>query len=195
MSEIDKFWRWFKCNHDRFAVAKNDRLFLDLILAKLREINAGLSFEMSLDSNPKQFIVGASGDAKLFTLVDEIVAHAPRIKEWKFVSLKPPRGFDFTSNFRGYPFDPKKIWFMPIKKHGDPKFLGLRIGYEGGCDFAEKQVVRTGTFLVLDTGLGERVAATIIQYLEVGDLPPDPRASGYGKLPELPEYLCNLISP
>lgn len=193
MNTIEEFWQWFAADHG-FGAAKNNRLFLDLILAKLREINGRLALEMSLDMDPKEFIVSASGDVKLFNLIDEIVAHAPKMKEWRFISLKQPKGFDFTSNFRGYLFDPKKMWFMPLKKRGDPKFLGLRIGYEGGCDFAEKRVVRHGTFMVLDTGLGERVAATRIQYLEIGELPPAPRASGYGRLPERPEYLGKLVA-
>src|SRR5262249_280264 len=150
----------------RFRHAEDDRLFLDLVLANLREVDAGLFFEMSLDRYPNEFIISASGNKKLFSLIDEIVACAPKLDDWKVTALKPPRGVNFTSNFRGLSFNPHQMWFLPLKKRDDPKFLGLRIVFEGGCNFAEKEMVRDGTFLVLDTGLGERVAATRIQYLE-----------------------------
>ena len=192
MNRIINFWQWFSSNQDRFASSKNDRLFLDLILTKLREISTGFFFEMSVDSHPKEFIVSSAGNTKLFSLADEVISHAPRLVDWRFLSLKPPRGFQFTSNFRGFFFDPQKMWFRPVKKRDDPNFLGLHIGYEGGCDFAKKETVRGGTFLVLDSGLGERVAATSIHYLEVVELPTNPRSSGYGKVTELPEYISNL---
>ncbi|MDR3561786.1 MAG: hypothetical protein P4N59_10175 [Negativicutes bacterium] len=194
MMEIDEFWRWFSGNRERFAGITNDRLFLDLILARLKEIHNGLFFETCIDSNPKEFIVTASGNTNLFGLVDEIIARAPNLEGWKFVSLKPPRGFQFASNYRGFLFDPRKMWFIPLKKRDDPKFLGLRIGFEGGCDFAEKQIVRDGTLLVLDTGLGERIVATNIQYLEIAQLPTSPRSSGYGPVPELTEYISSWNS-
>jgi hypothetical protein len=194
MSQIENFWYWFNDNKHRLRRAEDDWLVLDLILAKLKEINAGLFFEMSLDAQPKKFIISASGKIELFGLVDEIIARAPKFDDWKFVSLKPPKGFNFTSTFRGLSFNPQKMWFLPLKKREDPKFLGLRIGFEGGCNFAEKQMVRDGTFLVLDTGLGERVAATRIQYLEINELPTDPCVHGYGKLTELPKYFSDLDS-
>lgn len=189
---VETFWRWFINNQDRFSSIPSNRLLLELILAKLKEVDDGLFFEMSVDLNPKEFIITASGDTSLFGLVDEIVSQAPKLNDWKFIALKPPKGFSFRSNFRGILFDPQKMWFMPLKKRDDPNFLGLKIGYEDGCNFAEKQIVRDGTFLVLDTGLGERVAATNIQYLEIDELPPNPVASGYGKVTELERYLSGL---
>lgn len=189
---IKSFWQWFSSNQARFVHGANDQLIRDLILSKLREIDTGFFFEMSADLNPKEFIVTTAGNTNLFPLADEVISHAPGLIGWRFISLKPPKGFEFTSTFRGRLFDPRKMWFMPLKKRDDPNFLGLRIGYEGGCDFAEKQTVRDGTFLVLDTGLGERVAATKIYYLEILELPTNPRASGYGKVTELPGYLSEL---
>jgi hypothetical protein len=192
MTEIQQLWQWFTGNHSRFAYAQHDRLLLDMILAKLREINNGFFFEMSLDLYPKEFIVTAAGNTKLFSLADEVIAHAPKLLDWHFISLKPPKGFKFTSRFRGFLFDPRKMWFMPLRKHDDKTFLGILVGYEGGSDFAEKEIVRGGTFLVLDTGLGERIAASNMQYLEIVDLPTNPPASGYRKVAELAEYISNL---
>jgi hypothetical protein len=192
MNQIQNFWDWFSHNKDRFVHAKDNRLFLDLIQAKLNEVDKGLFFEMSLDSNPKEFIVTAGGDKKLFFLADEVVLYAPKLSGWRFISLKPPRGFQFISNFRGSLFDPRKMWFMPFKKRDDPAFLGLRIGFENGCGSMEKEIVRNGTLLVLDTGLGERVAAMSIRYLEIVELPANPRACGYGNVTELPEYISKL---
>jgi hypothetical protein len=150
---------------------------------------------MALNSDPKEFIVTAGGDAKLFPVADEIISHAPELLGWRFISLKPSRGFQFTSSFRGILFDPQKMWFMPLKKRDDPSFLGLQIGYEGGSDFAEKKIVRDGTFLVLDTGLGERIAGSNVRYLDIVELPANPRTSGYRKITELPEYISAHLAP
>jgi len=59
MTQSKNFWQWFNSNRHLFRQAAGDRLVLDLILAKLREIDPGLFFEMSLDAHPKEFMKGS----------------------------------------------------------------------------------------------------------------------------------------
>jgi hypothetical protein len=124
----------------------------------------------------------------LFHLVEEIVSLAPRISGWRFLSLKPPQGFKFTTEYEGVLFDPSSMWFFPLENRSQPEDLGLRIGVP---DFLEenKQQMLTAVLIILETALGERSAAQEIQHVEVCELPKNPERYGYIELVELPGYI------
>jgi hypothetical protein len=194
MDRINNFWRWFIVNQSRFlAIDTPSNPLVRLIGAKLREINKDLHFEVCADRRPCEFIISASGKQALFKLVRLVIDQAPHIDDWKFIALKPPSGFKFTTSYKGVNINPKETWFLPLKKKGDSKFLGFRIAVSPEID-PKAPETRVAVFIVLDTGLGEQVVAEVVNYIEIENVPKDPEKLGYGRLEKLPQYIKNIVT-
>src|SRR6266536_1946461 len=74
----------------------------------LKRLDQRLWFEVSEpDGSDREFVITAEGHAAAFPLVDAIVAAAPQIPGWRFISLKPPMGFDFVTTYENIQFDPR----------------------------------------------------------------------------------------
>ncbi|HEV3417628.1 MAG TPA: hypothetical protein VG056_12465 [Pirellulales bacterium] len=146
-------------------------------------------FEVSEPENGiNDFVVTAGGKRELFSLVDCIVAMAPRLDGWTFTALKPPMGFDFVTEHGGIKLDPRKLWFLPLTGGPSGDDLGLRIGIPGLSD-VDKKAALFAAWMLLDTAIGERKMAVNIQHVEVVALPNDPSGCGYIALSKLREYL------
>jgi hypothetical protein len=56
----------------------------------------------------------------------------------------------------------------------------------------DQSVAENAVATILDTALGERASASFVRYLEVTELPEDPRFEGYYELPTLAGYIDAL---
>jgi hypothetical protein len=97
-------------------------------------------------------------------------------------------GFDFAIDYEGIHFDPRKMWFRPLKSSSSPDSLGLRVSIPNLTPTIEPQA-NNAVAIILDTALGERAAALEFQHLEILALPELPESLGYFPLPELHDYL------
>jgi hypothetical protein len=187
---IPEFWAWLAGQADQLAkLVQPSDTFWDEVLKHLKAIDEGLWIELSRpDGTTREFVVTAAGDASLFPLVADVVSAAPALTGWKVIALKPPQGFEFTTNYEGLPLDPRQLWFLPLIRKAAPAALGLRVGVEG-LDPARERDALKGVGVVLDTALGERAAALELHHLEVCALPEAPAAQGYFKLAELAHYI------
>lgn len=186
----ERFWRWFAGHRGELALMLDtSSAFWDVVLAELKKVDPSLWFEISGDlGGRREFVVTAEGRTELFETVDRLVAAAPDLEEWRFVALKPGSGFGFVSEYEGRRLDPNAIWFVPLESASDPQSLGVRVGVPG-YDPADRRVFESAVLMMLDTGLGEREAATQLDVVQVGPLPADPPAEGYIELPELPAFI------
>ena len=187
---IAAFWQWFRENKSNLdSLAETSDPLWDVTLERLKAIAQGLWFELSnLGVTPREFIITVEGQTDLFDLVEEIVEEAPADPNWKFVALKPPMGFDFKTTYEGIELDPKALWFLPLENSADPLALGLRIGVPD-YKLDKQRSIHNAVLVILDTALGERVAASKIQHVEVRRLPQSPEANGYIALTELADYV------
>lgn len=185
------FWSWFREHRSEFsALYSADEEFWDVALDQLKRINKHVWFELSDPGDTKrEFIITVEGRAELFPLADAIVAKAPRLRDWKFISLKPAMGFDFTTKYENVRLDPQAMWFRALKNEASPSDLGLRIGVPGFRS-SKKRPISNGVLVILDTALGERAAAVDIRYLETGPLPDEPKQEGWIPLVELANYIA-----
>lgn len=188
---IEQFWSWVREHKAELdsLVDTSDPLW-DISLSKLQAINKGLWFELSSpDGNEREFIITAESRSELFPIVENIVTCAPKLNGWRFISLKPPRGFAFKTKYEGIPLDPNFMSFLPLEKSGAPKMLGLRIGVPSFAE-SKRTPITTGVTIILETALGERAFAMDIQHVEVCSMPEKTEAEGYFPLPNLPDYIA-----
>lgn len=183
------FWQWFLKRQERIEAFKegSDQV-IDELLSQLHKYNKHLFLELSVNSEIKELVITAEGDTEQFESVRNLIAKAPSLKNWKFTAFKPALGFGFVNKYMGVEYDPSKLWFLPLEKTSDPSAIGIKIGIP---NFDEKTHIhsRAALWIILDTGLGELVAAQDIQFMETGALPSDPEKEGYIELIELPKYL------
>ena len=192
-AQIAAFWNWFRDNKRAMdALDDPDEPFWDTALSALKNIHPGLEFALSSLEGPKEpereFVLTASCDAELFPAVDAAIAAAPKLAGWKWVALKPPMGFDFVSEFEDLELDPRQMWFFPLRDSARPRELALRVAVPGITKRRAEQYFEA-VAMILETGLGERSAASDLQDLEVVPPPENLKAEGYAPLPELPAYL------
>jgi hypothetical protein len=188
---IKRFWKWFAANSDRFRtmqIPAKEQL-LDEIQQKLHAIDKHLYFEVSEPHDGiNEFVITAEGNRELFPLVDRMIALAPRLDRWKFTGLRPPMGFGFRINYETIDLDPEKLWFMPLTAGANEEHFGLRIGIPRLAS-KDKKAAINATWILLDTGLGERQTTEVIEHVELVRLPRNREKQGYLPLPELAEFL------
>jgi len=187
---IQEFWSWFQSHRENFdELADPNAPFWDTTLSRLQRLHERLRFEVShRGTEEREFIITVEGHVPAFPLVETIVAQAPQISGWRFIALKPPMGFDFTTTYEGIRFEPLRMWFLPLTSSASVADLGLRIGIPNFNPAIERQT-SNAIAVILDSGLGERAAALDIQYLEVSELPDNPESEGYLELQQLPDFI------
>jgi len=182
-----QFWIWFSENESRISEADPDLPIFDEILRKLQVLDSRLYFELSTNQDPKDFVITAQGNTQLFPFIDMLVSSAPSIPGWKITALKPPMGFEFTTQYEDIALDPSQMWFLPLESKKDPASLGLRVAAPN-LDPKQKWA-RAAVLAIIDTGIGERSAAIDIQMVQLESLPDKPEDCGYIELVELAKYI------
>ena len=187
---IDEFWRWFQEHRPDFdKLTDTADPFWDIAVGELKRLNEHLWFELSKpDGEAREFIITAEGHEGAFPIVDKIVARTPNVLGWQFIALKLPMGFDFKTNYEGISFDPRSMWFLPLTNASHPRDFGLRVGVPNFTPRIKRQS-ESAILVILDTALGERVAAQEIGFVELCALPDRPATAGYIQLRELPKYI------
>lgn len=173
---------------ERFSHSRDDAL-LDELQAELQTYSQGLWFEMGgHPDGPLELVISAEGDPDYFEDVRHLVAAAPETPGWCFVAFKPPQGFEFRTEYEGVIVDPSECWFLPLESKSNPASLGLRVAVPG-LTAERTQAYRAAVHIVLDTGLGELVAAEAVHHLEVVAPPDSQERDGYIELRELGKYI------
>lgn len=176
------FWTWFQeyektfyqIVRDRDAVQINDR-FLQKIMPKLQAMQNTFYCETGMYSdNMAELIISAQGDVKSFVFAEELVAVAPTLDNWKFTALKPATGVkNMRIKMDGYTFDDGLISFFYDDDPRYPDDINITFVH---LDYntENKDIITHGVFLYLESMLGERDAATLIdQGTVLGVAPPD----------------------
>ncbi len=89
------FWDWFqKSENAFFRAVKTDShvedIFFEPLSQKLNQIKEDFYFLVGMsDENEAELILTADGLIKNFVFIEELVAHAPTLKNWKITALKP----------------------------------------------------------------------------------------------------------
>jgi len=191
-SSPEQFWAWFTANEARFRGIRrlDNEPLLDEILSHLHAYSERLFFMIGGDPDrPTELIVTAEGDKRAFGAVRALVDAAPKLAGWKFIAFKPAGGFAFVCTWEGARIDVKRAWFLPLLSTTTPAQFGVRLGCDEYVETLHDEFV-AAAYVVLDTALGELVAASEIHHVDVGLTPSEPESQGYMRLSELPAFIA-----
>jgi hypothetical protein len=179
----ERFWKWFEDNADSLAAVKSGN---DPILQKLNHelsrVHPNLCFEMGLGDNDQlEFIVSANGITSLFPTVEQLVACAPTLPNWKIFAFRQPKGSVPEIRYENYLLKAEDVWFS-YKRRMDK--VDLTIYIRNLAPGNEEQAIGA-SFILLDNALGEYLVATGIGFIEHKPLPDNPAARGFQPLSEI----------
>jgi hypothetical protein len=164
------FWTWFQLHERSFYDVVRTRdtrriegQFLKRIIPALEAIQGTLYCETGMCSDTMaELVISAQGDVKSFVFVEDLVALAPTLANWKFTALKPANGVEeMRIKMEGYTFDNENIHFY---YHDDPEYPDeIEITFvHQDLTGENKTIITQGVFLYLESLLGEHDAATLI---------------------------------
>ena len=193
--KAERFWNWFNINQNKFLLlsdvteSEKDKLMAEF-LSELHEFNEDIYFEIGGHPADEkvELVISAEGCIEFFPAVEKLTSLAPEYKNWDIIAFKPPMGKGFSLNYRDKVFDPEKIIYIPLTAKQDPKAIGFNVCYP---DFeeSEKEIYINGTYLVLDTIIGEKSTALDIDHMEVIKTPENITDYNFGHLSNIGEYI------
>ncbi|WP_209406435.1 hypothetical protein [Pseudozobellia sp. WGM2] len=193
--KAERFWKWFDKHQNKFLFlsditeSEKDKL-MDEFLKELHKFNEDIYFEIGghPEDEKVELVISAEGIVEHFPAVEKLTSFAPEYKNWDIIAFKPPMGTGFSLNYRGKKFDPEKIIYIPLTSKQDPKAIGFNVCYP---DFeeSEKEIFVNGTYLILDTIIGEKSCALDIDHMEVIRTPENIVDYDFGHLSNIAEYI------
>lgn len=159
----DDFWLWFQQNEK--SLRSSPKKAAERIASALKKYDYRLGVEVSDDDEINwEVIVTAGGDPNAFQSTVTLVRKAPSVRGWKFISLKPPLGFDFMITTDKFNVDASKLLWESLGSSQKPKALGIRIyaPFEGTMPKGLEELIHK----IVQTGIGERAAAEV-KHIEV----------------------------
>jgi len=194
--KAERFWNWFNKNQNKFLFlteiteSEKDKLMAEF-LSELHKFNEEIYFEMGGHPNDEkiELIISAEGILEHFPAVEKLTSCAPEFKNWEIIAFKPPMGNSFSLDYRGKVFDPEKIIYIPLTAKEDPKSIGFNVCYPD-YEESEKEIYVNGTYLILDTIIGEKSVALDIDYMDVIKTPENISDFDFGHLSNIGEYIA-----
>jgi hypothetical protein len=122
----------------------------------------GVELAESDDSEEREVIITAFSDPTAFDLVERLVAGLRDLSGWRFVALKPARGFDFTVAVDDQMLNAKLLEFTPLPERGA---IALVVPTALAGHLADTKDSEELAWLIVETGIGENLAAHV-QHLE-----------------------------
>jgi hypothetical protein len=151
------FWRWFQTSVDELASSSDTKKIVDKIYERLRILDKRLGVEVSEpdDLGVREVIITANGHQSLFDEVDNLIRNAPGFDTWRFISLKPPRGFRFKFQKENHTISPSDWKVLPLYNPNGELVLRVFVPVR------ESRVSRPILETMIETGIGERALAEI----------------------------------
>jgi hypothetical protein len=194
---MKQFWNWFKDNNSAYLFlnqiedeSEKQRL-LDNLMKRLHQYCDKLYFQIGgHPDDDQELIITAEGNSDYFKLVEDLVSLAPTVPNWKFIALlQPDISKDFHINYEGIVLASNQIYFLPLDHEDSPSLIGLRICIKNYESLKDNKWLQPTVYKIIDTIVGEKAFALDIDYIEIDELPEEPKEEGMFELSGLPSYL------
>lgn len=168
-----EFWDWFKKNKTSFfnIIKEGTHIhedFFDKISPKLDELKEGIYYLAGMhDDKTVELTFTVDGNIKNIVFVEELIQQAPKLKGWRFTTLKPAQDMtDVTVSMGGYTFSYDNLHFYPNEFAEYPDQIDISIVHDDATE-ENKDVIINGVYLFLDNYLGELDFITNIDNLSI----------------------------
>ena len=177
-SQLSEFWTWFQLSEKDFRSTTGfDEAYGEDLSFRLSSIEPGLVYEISIPKEgQKELIISADGISDLIPVVRQLVESAPRLSDWKIIAFRP-RLDDYTGfklDYGELTFNPRDIWCY---SRIDDGHFDLII-YHPNYSESDRDLIVSGSYVLLDMALGELDVMTGIRYIDHQALPADPASEG-----------------
>lgn len=167
------FWNWFIAYESKFYSAVKEQgdveqLFFNQLTPKLDQIKEGIWFLVGMsDDDTVELILTADGILKNIVFVEELVAAAPDIPNWKITGLKQPLASNqYGIEMEGYKFDDKTMKFYAEEHTNMPDEIDIVITHQD-LNEDNRQIITSGVYIAIDHTLGELNSITTIDNLNI----------------------------
>lgn len=179
----ETFWSWFTQESQALRELDPDAIAERIGAALEAEVGPlGVEVSDEEEDGALDVVITAHRQALHFDTVKALVAKAPEVAGFRFIALKPANGFDFTLEVDGVELDASALRFEPMLGTAG---VGLKVYLPDAA--ARDEDVKDLIWLLLESGLGEEVAAGITQVEAAALSSPDARDAT--ALPDLAGFL------
>lgn len=168
------FWDWFILHQQTFFDAVKagqpaiERDFFTQLSPALNALRKDVYYVTGMASeNVAELVISADGKITNIGFIENLVAEAPQLTNWKFTALKPALDIkDVGISMSNYTFTKENLSFYAEEIPGRPDELIIKVAHND-CTPENKNNIANGVFIFLDNFLGELNFATTIDHLEV----------------------------
>jgi hypothetical protein len=194
---ITAFWTWFAQNADVLAKhldsSDSVRLLTELLSPRVASLDARLRWEVGPGLRAKYgFTLSPAGRRDVLPLTDAIVAAAPHIDDWEFLSGKPPKRWDLRFRVAGATVDARS-WQYLLVGYNDGEFYDVTLVAKNLPTSLYGQRETVG-YVLVEGLLGERVVIEKIGKVDVVDRAPPDSADRLSQIGDLAGHLIYLES-
>lgn len=169
----DDFWAWFVKHEATFfnVIKAHDDIetdFFNKLAPKLNQYKDEIFYLCGMyEDDVAELILTPDGNVKNIVFVEELIAAAPSLPNWRFTALKPAHdmGSDYMQ-MAGYKFGLDNLSYYAINHDDYPDEVDMVIVYDDYKE-ADKDVITNAVYICLDNYLGELKAITSIDNLTV----------------------------
>lgn len=171
--DYQSFWNWFLKNEKAYysSVKKGqdvDSHFLSHLMPKLQQLNPQFyCLTGMINDDVAELVITPEGDIKTIVFVEDLIAAAPALPNWKFTALKPATGLSGTViNMDGFEFGEDNLSFVSTRQEEYPDEIEITLIHNNYTEEA-KTTIANGSLIYLDNGLGEMDTVTLIDSIKV----------------------------
>ena len=190
----DTFWAWFQTqaaafHHAVITQEKIDTDFFDPLSASLDRMHEGIYFLAGeAEAGVAELILTADGVYRNFAFIEDLVAAAPKLPAWRFVALKPACAIDgFGINMSGLVYSDDTLHFYVREDAKCPQVVDVVMVHNDAT--ATEEQLTSGVYVYLDNLLGEWVAVTQIDQMQIINQQQLPANQALQPMAELAPYL------
>lgn len=192
------FWEWFKRHNKEYLqlhkkTRKEHQYWTNEMIAHLRAHGRYMKYSLQSEVNGEFGIltITSLGKSRFFERIEEFVAQAPQIPNWKIQALEPPQEVDFLIEERfGSPgITVNDLWFVK----GEEQRSIFVVYHPLYVEENEDTFIEIATAVIYNV-LGERLFGLNIDRIEMDNLSRAPKNRQLLQLEELPAFLGKCYS-
>lgn len=159
-----------------------------VITPVLKQLNSTFNVLVGmLDDHTVDLIITADGHLQGIPYVEQLVAEAPTLPNWKFTAHKPPMGEDpITISMGEHKFGAETLSFVVHENPPYPDEIQISVVYQP-YQAAEAPLIQNGVLIFLDNYLGEIRSVSSLDQLDI--VGPDQVEGERIPIEKLPDYL------